>query len=107
LKKILTLSAVSLSVLMAVNADDKMYINENEFSMHGEAFHIHVGGNIWLTTNTVHRDETGLYTYECKIVRSLEGDRAEYEKKWKCPYCHQWWSIGQPCQNKDCPSKYK
>lgn len=84
-----------------------MYIDEEEFSTNGDAFHIHIGENVWLVTRTVHRDATGLYTYECDLVKDLSGIYKGYEKKWKCPYCFSYWPIGTPCQNPDCPSKYR
>lgn len=105
IKKIGLLSMIFMGSLTAGN--EKMYIDEEEFSTQGDAFHIHVGNNVWLVTNTVHRDSTGLFTYECNINKSLDGSIMAYEKRWKCPYCYNYWPIGKPCGNKDCPSKYK
>ena len=96
-----------------IDIPEKMYINEDEFRIDevGDAFHIHIGHNIWLSTNSIHRNKTGLFTYECNISRFTKnvGNEFEsaYEKTWRCPYCYHYWPIGKPCQNKDCPSKYK
>src|SRR5690349_12115265 len=85
----------------------KIYIDEDEFSNKGDSFHIHIGNNVWLCTNTVHRDETGMYTFENHLARSMTGPKDGYERKWKCPYCYSYWPIGKPCGNPDCPSKYR
>lgn len=88
---------------------EKMYIDNDEFNANtkGDAFHIHIGNNVWLVTNSVHRDSTGIFAYECNLSKTLTGLAMEYERKWKCPYCYNYWPIGKPCGNKDCPSKYK
>lgn len=101
------LSMVTLTGLSALQIPklDRMYIDEKEMSADFDSFHLHIGENIWLNTNTVHRDSTGLFSYECDIIKS--DPSLEYEKKWKCPYCFNYWPIGKACQNKDCPSKYK
>lgn len=110
---LLALTTVGSISAAGVNVDEKFYIDEDEFRTRGElgdAFHIHIGNNVWLCTNTVHRDSTGLFTYECNIARSMQSGapyKMAYEKKWKCPYCYNYWPIGSPCGNKDCPSKYK
>ena len=91
------------------NLPEKVYIDDDEFKANtqGDAFHIHLGNNVWLVTNTVHRDSSGLYSYECNIKRHMDGKQFQYEKKWKCPYCYQYWPVGKPCANKECPSKYR
>lgn len=105
IKKFLLLSLVAFST---IGASDKVYIDEDEFKSGEDAFYIHTGHNIWIHTNCVHRDETGMYTYECNLSRSLtQGPNCAYEKKWRCPYCHTYWPVGKACQNADCPSKYK
>ena len=95
--------------LSAIEISEKMYINDDEFSTktEGDAFHIHIGNNVWLVTNTVHRDSTGLFAYECNLSRAMGSVKLDYVKQWKCPYCYHYWPIGQACGNKDCPSKYK
>ena len=89
--------------------NEKMYIDESDLSVNGDAFHIHIGHNVWLMTNTVHRDSSGLYTFEGNLNRSITGTRMGdgYERKWKCPYCYHYWAIGTACQNSSCPSRYK
>ena len=88
-------------------ASDKIYINDDDLDHKQDSFHIHVGHNVWIETDTIHRDSTGLYTFENRLLRSKSSIKCEYNKKWKCPYCYTYWPIGTPCQNKDCPSKYR
>jgi hypothetical protein len=87
------------------NTNEKIYIEKAEFSDEGGLFYIHIGGNIWISTKSVHRNHRGLYTYEYDLSKEAGGH--SYEKMWKCPYCHSYWPIGMSCQNKECPSKYR
>ncbi len=98
----------SLPAMTEMFVGDKMYIDDEEFSAQtqDDAFHIHIGNNVWLVTHSVHRDARGLFSYSCNLSKSVQGHKMEYERKWKCPYCYNYWPIGTPCQNKDCPSKY-
>jgi len=99
-----------LGICCLGNASDKIYIDEDEFKQGQDAFYVHMGNNVWIHTNSVHRDETGLFTYESSVARSVKlvsGYECAYEKKWRCPYCYNYWPIGTACQNADCPSKYK
>lgn len=84
--------------------NEKMYINMDEMVASEELFHIHEGSNQWIQINAIHSDSRGFYIQETDIVKSHDGG---YEKKWRCPYCNSYWPIGTPCQNGDCPSKYK
>lgn len=87
--------------------ETKVYIDEDEMKSTSDAFYIHLGNNMWMQTNTVHRDSTGLYTYQGCIAKSLANAKtATYEKKWRCPYCYNYWPVGTKCQNAECPSKY-
>jgi len=99
--------SIFLFLSIAGYAAEKIYIDEDEFKTGQDAFYMHLGHNVWVHTNCVHRDQTGLYTYECSISKSMKGYQCAYEKTWKCPYCYNYWPIGTPCQNKDCPSRYK
>lgn len=101
MKRLTFIAAIFFNSLCA----ERMYIDEEQFSTKGDSFYIHTGHNVWLETNTVHRDATGLYTFESNLNRSLT--KMEYERKWKCPYCYMYWPVGKACANKDCPSKYK
>lgn len=104
-KKIILLCAIGFSTL---NAAEKIYIDQDEFKHGEDAFYIHLGNNVWVHTDCVHRDATGLFTYECSMAKTLmPGMQCAYQKTWKCPYCYSYWPIGTPCQNADCPSKYK
>lgn len=82
---------------------EKIYIDEEDLKVEGDSFHIHIGGNIWICTDTIHRNSSGMYTYGCSLNRLTN---MEYERKWKCPYCYRYWPIGKPCDNPDCPSRY-
>jgi hypothetical protein len=82
----------------------KVYLNSDEVDLSSNIYRIHIGQNIWIESSIIHCDQTGMYTFESDILRSPSCD---YEKKWKCPYCYEYWPIGKTCQNKDCPSKYK
>lgn len=104
MKKLLLISLFAFS---ALNAADKVYIDEDELKSSQDAFYVHLGHNVWMHTNHINRDETGLYVYEHNIARSMTMVGYEYEKKWRCPYCYSYWPQGTACQNKDCPSRYK
>lgn len=84
---------------------DRIYFDAEEVPMGEDAFHIQVGQFEWIATTTVHRDMTGFFTFASDVIRDPVS--MAYEKKWKCPYCNNYWPIGTPCQNRDCPSKYK
>ena len=86
-----------------VQIHDRFYVAFEEVDSNDDAFHIHVGENLWIETNSLHRDGSGFYTYEMDI-HTINGG---YEKKWRCPYCNNYWPIGSTCKNPDCPSKYK
>ncbi len=109
-KLFLSLMIVS-SPMMAIESKlpmyEKMYLNEDELESSQDGFHIHTGDNLWITTDTVTRDETGLYTYEFNLKTRSDDASKEIEKKWKCPYCFNWWPEGKACANAKCPSKYK
>lgn len=108
ISKIGILSVFLLGSLL--HADEKIYIDGNELNTTQDIFRVHIGHNVWIETSTVHRDKSGLFTFDSCISRSATSAgsyRAGYEKSWKCPYCYHYWPIGTPCQNKDCPSRYK
>lgn len=90
------------------NLSQRIYIDSQELDVDGlsDSFVIHIGGNEWVETSNLYRDETGLYTLCCQIKPSVINQCA-YEKKWKCPYCYNLYPIGQACTKADCPSKYK
>lgn len=91
---------------IALTASERMYIDENELDSTENCFHIHMGDNFWIETQTIHRDDSGLYTLEKNIIRN-KNKSSDYERKWKCPYCNRYWKVGQACQNEECPSRYK
>lgn len=101
-----SLQAITLGELRRPYSN-RMYIDENEFSVKAEAdsFYIHLGGNEWVGTHSIHRDSKGLFTYESQILK--EGTNASFEKKWRCPYCYTFSAMGKMCENKDCPSYYR
>ena len=86
-------------------SNGKMYIDQKEMCSKDNTFRIHIGGNEWIQTNTMHRDETGLFTFENDIF--FNKAKMSWEKQWKCPYCFQYWPMGKPCGNSSCPSKFR
>lgn len=107
---LLVITSSTFSYAAVFHSGDKVYIDPDSFKANtkGDEFYIHTGHNIWLVTHTINRDATGLFSYESNLSRSMEpGQKADYVKRWKCPYCYSYWPIGTPCQNPDCPSKYK
>jgi hypothetical protein len=106
---------IGMSCLILVNAhgidpvfDDKIYIDETEMNATEDAFYIHTGENIWISTSSICKDSHGTFTYQSSIACTESPSKsAEYQKTWKCPYCYQYWPVGSPCQNKNCPSRYK
>ena len=102
MKKLLVTICLMSNVIFA---SDRIYIDEHEVDKSGHCFHVHTGGNIWYETETLNRDTSGLYVFERNLIKDKKS--TAYERKWKCPYCFMYWKIGEPCQNPDCPSKYK
>ncbi len=107
----LLLTSISFCHADIFFSGDRVYVDADAFKSNtdGDEFYIHTGNNIWLVTHTIHRDAKGMFAYESNLARSTfgPGHKVEYQKKWKCPYCYSYWPIGTPCQNPDCPSKYK
>jgi hypothetical protein len=93
-----------LSILSFCSASQKIYIDENELNIVEDAFYMHQGDNVWFKTHTLHRDMSGLFTYENSIVRTSQ---LEYQRQWKCPYCNRYYAEGKPCTYDKCPSKNK
>jgi hypothetical protein len=96
----------ALAPLGALELDERMYIDTKDLDMSQGQLHVHMGHNSWIETIALLRDEKGLYVLESQIVRNLGTWPAEHKKQWQCPYCHSFWPIKTPCQNKDCPSTY-
>lgn len=96
---------VCLMSVSAISAAEKIYIDDESLDYKQDSFHIHIGNNVWLETDTVHRDKSGLYTFDTNLLRS-KSIKNEFKKTWKCPYCYQYWPLGTKCQNSECPSKY-
>lgn len=88
----------------AIDKTERIYFDPDDFPMGEESFHIHVGGNEWIQTTTVHRDITGFFTYSVDVY-CVPGSVA-YERHWKCPYCNLYWPWGSPCGNAQCPGKF-
>lgn len=101
-------SCFYLATISATNNDEKIYIDDTEVNSTFDHFQIHTGNNVWIETNSLYRDEFGLFTFHTNIssMQNSTSPNAEYVKKWKCPYCYKYWPIGTKCQNSDCPSKY-
>ena len=93
--------------LSAFSVPDRYYIDSEELDCSGTRFRIHTGHNMWIETEALYSDNTGLYTMESQILRHTTNDgRVEYVRQWKCPYCHCLWDEGKSCGNPDCPSRY-
>ena len=75
----------------------RLYIDSSDLEISEDTFYIHMGGNMYSETGAIFTDESGLYIMEPNL---------DFQKKWKCPYCHMMWPVKQPCGNPDCPSKY-
>jgi hypothetical protein len=103
----ISLCCISCIHATGANDEEKVYIEEDDLFIKGDAFHIHIGNNVWLVTNSIETDVDGIYTREFNISKSLINNQMAYEKCWKCPYCHNYWPVGTKCQNSECPSKYK
>src|SRR5688500_8893152 len=97
LKYAMHLSLTLLLLASAVNAlEDKIYINDEDIKATYDKFYIHQGDNIWLETNSLHRDSSGLFTLQTNLsILQNKGPNVEYVKKWRCPYCNHYWPIGQ------------
>lgn len=91
--------------------NEKVYIDGEDFKYNttDSQFYIHTGNNVWLMTNSINKDHMGVFTYECLIQKTMNGPsyKMQYLKSWKCPYCYNYWLIEKPCENIDCPSRYK
>lgn len=99
------LAILLLCVFSAVGASERLYFDMKAVPLDQDGFFIHIGENNWLETNEIHKDASGFFTYTSSV--SLMSGSQEYRRRWQCPYCHRHWDMGQPCQNPDCPSKYK
>jgi hypothetical protein len=95
-----------LSPLGAVEIDERMYVDTKDLDMSQGQIHFHTGHNIWLEAMSLLSDERGLYILESSLTRKLGSWPAEHKKQWQCPYCHNFWPMKTPCQNKDCPSTF-
>jgi hypothetical protein len=105
MKKILIMALLCTSAIYAeeLKESDKIYIDSDELSEDQEAFRIHLGHNVWMETNAIHKDCLGTFTYQCNVLQT----NSQYEQKWKCPYCYHFWPMGSSCKNPNCPSKFK
>jgi hypothetical protein len=82
-----------------LGASDQIYIDSADLDIREDSFFVHKGENIWIETQSVYTDDHGLYYVENKKPKQMV-------KKWKCPYCFNYWPIGEKCKNAQCPSKY-
>jgi len=106
-KLILTLLAVGFIATACYATSERIYIDEKEMDLTQDAFYLHIGNNEWIKTETVHRDKTGLYTFESDISNDNTITEAAYVKTWKCPYCFTQVEEGKACPNEKCNSKNK
>jgi len=94
---------------LTIDSEEEFYIDDDEIASNtvGDAFHIHIGNNIWLISDFDPRNANNLFTNKCNVNQSNNLSKVAYERKWKCPYCHGYWPIGKACQDPNCPSKYR
>lgn len=108
---VLTLLTISCSSAIAgyefkeCKPAERLYFDFHDMPRDDDQFNIHVGENVWVQTRAIHKDSTGFFTYASNVCSCPI--TMEYIKKWKCPYCNRYWPIGEPCGNRDCPSRYK
>jgi len=93
MKYLLALLLLSTSL----QASSRLYIDSSDLEISEDTFYIHLGGNMYSATGAIFNDESGLYILETNM---------DFQKKWKCPYCHMMWPVKSPCKNAECPSKY-
>jgi hypothetical protein len=96
MKKLLLLALICTA---NISASSQIYIDSADLDIREDTFFIHTGENFWVETHSVYTDDNGLYYIQDKKSKQMV-------KKWKCPYCHHMWPVGQRCQNAQCPSKY-
>lgn len=104
----LALCIVSAINAEGINDEQRVYMDDSEIEMQDDAFHVHIGNNVWLVTESVENGTSDMNTREFNISKSISNsNEMAYQKCWKCPYCHNYWPIGKACQNPNCASKYK
>lgn len=99
-------SFMNLSAACASNSPTsthqaKLYFDANDLEIADNVIYIHLE-NTWLETQVLRTDQQGLYIFQNDITNCGIGSKGE--KKWKCPYCYNWWPIGQRCKNSECPT---
>lgn len=97
-------SSIGLSAAYVNDSPDpkyqaKLYFDSNDLEISDNVIYIHLENNL-IETNILRTDQQGIYIFEDDITNY----GVEREKKWKCPYCHHWWPVGQRCQNPECPT---
>lgn len=88
----------NLSANQQVN-DSKIYFDSNCLEVLNSQIYVHLKDTM-IETNTLRSDSTGLYIFDSDITNF----NAQRIQKWKCPYCHHWWPMGEKCQNEKCPT---
>jgi hypothetical protein len=83
----------------AASDQAKLYIDANNLEIADNVIYVHLEDNC-IATKAVRADQYGCYIFESDITDY----GISREKKWKCPYCHRWWPIGERCQNPECPT---
>ena len=104
MKKIILTLAMLTS--LSCQASVRMYVTNDDVDDSTDCFHIHTGKNEWVSTQTMYRDKSGLYAKEDELLQISDKELA-YKQSWKCPYCYRYYDQGNPCNNADCPSKYR
>lgn len=100
------LSILMMSSLSALSISDSMNIDHEEYSkeMKGDPFHIHIGNNIWLVAKDMPPESSSSIFHLNDVEDPIF---IGYEKKWRCPYCNNYYPMGKPCSDPTCPSRFR
>ena len=86
-------------------AIEKYYINSDKIFLNNTSIYIQCNDE-YLITEKLRCDEYGFYIISKDVSNSIDlcGSKVSQRQKWQCPYCHQWWNIGEKCKNSKCPT---
>ncbi len=96
---------VMMTSSCAQASQDVIFFDIDQMTTQGTSFYLPMDGNEWLESRAIHSGTYGFFAYSYEIT-TLPGS-ASFAKEWKCPYCNRFWPWGTPCQNANCPSKFK
>ena len=82
--------------------EESAYLNSDSISIDENGMYVYLADE-WVKANTVRCDEQGLYV-TAEDVEQYGSRVSPQPEKWRCPYCHRWWLIGEKCQYEGCPT---